>query len=356
MLISVDRLIKFAEAIVHRGGGSPEAASQVSRTLVEANLSGHDSHGVGMLPAYINGIKAGQLHPDASAEIIQEKGPFLLVDGHQGFGQVVTRQATEWAITRARQQHIAVLSLRNCFHLGRLADWGIMAADAGFISIHYANVLSPNSLVAPHGGRDSRFTTNPYCTVVPASDRHPMFIFDMATSTIAQGKARVAYLKGDEVPDGSLIDHEGNPTNDPAVIFEEPLGALRTMGLHKGYGMALICDLLAGSFSGGGAYLPDRVYDARVINNMLTILIDPDVFGGAEAFFGDVDNYTDWVKASPPAPGVDTVMFPGDPERKTRAERTKNGIPIDDGSWQQLLETAGSTGLSEAEIERIVGS
>lgn len=356
MIISVDRLIELADAIVRHGGGSPEAAEQVSNTLVEANLTGHDSHGVGMLPAYIQGIKADQLRPDATAEIIQEKGPFLLVDGNQGFGQVVARQATRWAIERARQQHIAVLSLRNCFHIGRLADWGIMAAEAGFISIHYANVLSPNSLVAPHGGRDARFTTNPYCTVVPASERHPMFVFDMATSTIAQGKARVAYLKGVDAPEGSLIDHEGNPTNDPSVIFEAPLGAMRTMGQHKGFGMALICDILGGAFSGGGAYLPDRVYDARIVNNMMTILIDPDVFGDAETFFGDIDNYTDWVKASKPAPGVDAVMFPGDPERNTRTERTKNGIPIDDGSWQQLLDTAASVGLPEAEIARIIGN
>ncbi|MCR9135972.1 MAG: malate/lactate/ureidoglycolate dehydrogenase [Alphaproteobacteria bacterium] len=356
MLIAVDRLIEFAEAVVQRGGGSQEAAAQVARTLVEANLTGHDSHGVGMLPAYVNGIKAGQLIPDASAEIIQEKGPFLLVDGHQGFGQVIARQATQWAIERVRQKHIAVLSLRNSFHLGRLADWGIMAAEAGFISIQFANVLSPNSLVAPHGGRESRFTTNPYCTVVPATDRHPLFVLDMATSTIAQGKARVAYLKGGEVPDGSLIDHDGNPTNDPKVIFDEPLGAMRTMGLHKGYGLSLICDLLGGAFSGGGAYLPERVIDARIINNMMMILIDPDVFGSAEAFFGDVDNYTDWVKSAAPAPGFESVMFPGDPERKTRLERSSNGIPIDDGSWQQLLETAGSVGLSEAEINKIVGS
>lgn len=354
MLISVDRLIAFAEAIVHRGGGSREAATQVSHTLVEANLTGHDSHGVGMLPAYIGGIRTGQLHPEATAEIIQEKGPFLLVDGHQGFGQVVARQATEWAIAHARKQHLAVMSLRNSFHLGRLADWGIMAAEAGFISIHYANVLSPHSLVAPHGGRQSRFTTNPYCTVVPATERHPLFVFDMATSTIAQGKARVAYMKGETVPDGCLIDHDGNPTNDPSVIFEEPLGAMRTMGLHKGYGMSLVCDLLGGAFSGGGAYLPERVIDGRIINNMMTILIDPDVFGSAETFFGDLDNYTDWVKSAEPVPGVDAVLFPGDPERRTRAERTRNGIPIDDGTWNQLLETAGSVGLSEAEIEQMV--
>lgn len=355
MQISDDRLYDLAVAIIHAGCGDEPVARVVARRLVDANLTGHDSHGIGVLPGYIGGIKAGQLDPEAEVEIIEDKGPFLLIDGNQGFGQVVAEQAMNHAIARAQQQHIAVLSLRNCFHIGRVGDWAAMAAEAGFISIHYTNVLSPNSLVAPYGGSASRFTTNPYCTAIPASEHHPMFLLDMATSTIAMGKTRVAYMKGVEVADDCLIDHQGNSTNDPAVMFEQPKGALRTMGLHKGYGLALLCDILAGSFSGGGAYLPERVVDARVINNMLAILIDPDVFGGAEAFFGDIDSYTDWIKSSPPAPGIDEVMFPGDPERKARAERKATGIPIDDGTWAQLMQTAEGAGLSADTVERIIG-
>ena len=354
MLINADRLRELTSAIVSKGGGSDATAEEVARILVEANLTGHDSHGVGMIPAYMAGIAAGQLIPDAQAEIVQDKGPFLLVDGNRGFGQCVARQAMEWAIERARQQHIAVLSMRNSFHIGRIGDWGEMAAEAGFVAIHYVNVLSPNSLVAPFGGSDSRFSTNPYCTAIPASDRHPMFLLDMATSTIAQGKTRVAYLKGQKVPDGCLIDHEGNPTDEPKVMFEEPRGALRAMGLHKGSGLALICDILGGSLSGGGAYLPDRIVPGSVINNMLAILIDPNVFGGAEAFYEDLDAYTDWVKASPPAPGTDVVRFPGDVERETRIERGQNGIPIDDATWAQIIEAAGSVGMTEDAIGAIL--
>lgn len=356
MQISVQRLTELAETIVRHGGGSEEAAETVARHLIDANLAGHDSHGVGMLPAYMNGVAEGELHPDAKAEIIQDKGPFLLVDGHQGFGQMVAKQAMEFAIERAREQHIAVLSLRNCFHIGRIGAWGEMAARAGFISIHYVNALSPNSIVAPYGGREPRFTTNPYCTAIPATEAHPMFVLDMATSNIAHGKARVAHLKGVEVPENSLIDHEGNPTNDPTVLFQEPKGALRSMGLHKGYGLALLCDMLAGSFSGGGAYGPEQVFANRVINNMLAILIDPNVFDMAAEFYADIDRYRDWVKAARPAPGFDEVMFPGDPERKARAEREANGVPIDDGSWAQLLATAESVGVGREEVMRIVGN
>jgi uncharacterized oxidoreductase len=356
MLISVERLTELTETIIRHGGKNDAAATEVARHLVEANLMGHDSHGVGVTPIYMEAIKAGQLQPDASAEIVQDKGPFLQVDGNQGFGQVIARQAMEMAIEKAKKTHIAVLSLRNSFHIGRIGAWGTMAAEAGFISIHYVNVQSPNSLVAPYGGSAARFTTNPYCTAIPATDRHPMFLLDMATSTIAQGKTRVAYNKGVEVPENCLIDHEGNPTNDPAVMFEEPKGALRTMGMHKGYGMALICDILGGSFSGGGAYSPERVVDNSIINNMMAILIDPDVFGGAEEFFGDMDDYTDWVKSSPPAPGVDGVLFPGDPERTSQADRTANGIPVDDSTWSQLLDAARAVGVPEDEVERIIGT
>ena len=355
MLISAKRLTEFVEAIISKGSGNPQAAAQVSRHLVEANLCGHDSHGVGVIPLYLEAIQEGQLHTDAKLEVVQDKGPFLQVDGNRGFGQVIARQAMELAIEKARTNHIAVLSLRNSFHIGRIGAWGTMAAEAGFISMHYVNVLSPNSIVAPFGGTEARFATNPYCTAIPATDRHPMFLFDMATSTIAMGKARVAYNKGVEVPDNSLVDHEGNPTNDPAVMFEEPIGALRTMGQHKGFGMALICDILAGSFSGGGAFLPERIVPSRVVNNMLAILIDPNVFGGAENFFGDIDNYADWVKSSPPATGVDEVMFPGDPERKSRADREANGVPIDDNTWAQLLAWAEAVGIEDGEVSRMIG-
>jgi uncharacterized oxidoreductase len=356
MLISVERLTELAKAIVSHGGGSEAAAETVANHLVEANLAGHDSHGVGMLPAYMNGVKNEQLIPDASAELVQDTGPFMLVDGNQGFGQVVAKQAMEMAIERAKEQHIAVLSLRNCFHIGRIGAWGTMAAEAGFISIHYVNALSPNSIVAPYGGSDSRFTTNPYCTAIPATDDHPMLLLDMATSNIAHGKARVAYLKGVDVPENSLIDHEGKPTNDPSVIFNQPLGALRSAGLHKGYGLALICDILSGGLSGGGTYQPKRIVPDRIINNMLAILIDPNVFGTGDEFFQEVDDYTNWVKASPPAPGFDEVMFPGDPERKSITDRKANGIPVDDGSWGALLETAEAVGISKDEILRIVGN
>ena len=353
MRIHADPLTDFATAILDQAGGQPAFARKVAQRLVAANLTGHDSHGVGMIPAYVEGIQAGQLNAAAEARLIEEKGPFLLVDGQQGFGQVVTEQAMEMAIARAKEQHIAVLSLRNSFHLGRLGDWGAMAAEAGLIGILYANVLSPNSLVAPFGGSTARFTTNPYCTAIPATAQTPMLLLDMATSQIAMGKARVAHLSGKPVPPGSVIDATGAPTTDPAVMFEEPKGALTTMGAHKGFGLAILCDILGGSFSGGGANLPERVVEGRIINNLFAIVFDPDVYGGAAEMGLDIDAYTQWVKSSPPGPGSDGVLFPGDPERLAQADRGANGIPLDDGTWTELVTAAETAGLSAVRIAEL---
>ena len=353
MRIPVHALTAVATAILLHAGRNQAAAERVSSRLVSANVTGHDSHGVGMIPAYVDGIESGQLLPNAEIEIVNDKGPFLLIDGGRGFGHVIADQAMEMAIERAKTSHFAVLSLRNSFHLGRLGDWGEMASMAGFICIIYANVQSERPLVAPYGGSDARFVTNPYCTAIPATEKNPMFILDMATSTIAMGKARVAKLSGKQVPVGSVIDPQGNPTTDPSVMFKEPAGSLTTFGQHKGFGLALLGDILGGAFSGGGAYLPEREVSDRIINNMMAILIDPDVFGEAKEFGIDIDRYIDWVKASPPAEGFGSVLMPGDPERLCAMDRCKNGIPLDSGTVEQLIATATSLNVPEEIISML---
>ncbi|MDA1099010.1 MAG: malate/lactate/ureidoglycolate dehydrogenase [Proteobacteria bacterium] len=356
MQIPADRLTNLAEAIFQRGGADDGSAAQVADKLVEANLFGHDSHGIGMVPAYVLGIQQGELKPRNELSIEQDHGAFLLLDGNAGFGQVVAKAAMELAIARAREMGVAVVGLKNSYHIGRVGAWGEMCAAAGFISIHYVNAFSPNSLVAPFGGSDSRFTTNPYCTALPASKGADPIVLDMATSRVAMGKVRVAHNQGVQMLPDALIDHEGNPTNDPGVMFSEPKGALRSMGLHKGYGLAVICEALAGAFTGGGVFGLDHVAPGRIINNMLTVLIDPDAFGHRQAFDAEVDKFTAWVKASPPAPGVEQVMVPGDPERKSKAERLANGIPLDDTTFAELLTAGAAVGLDRGEALRIIGN
>ncbi len=354
--IPADRLSNLAQAIFQFGGSSEVEANQVAERLIEANLFGHDSHGVGMVPAYMEGIKSGELKPGNDLTIERDHGSFLLVNGNAGFGQIIANRTMKLAIARAQELGVSVVGLKNSYHIGRIGAWGEMCAAAGFVSIHYVNVFSASSLVAPYGGSDSRFTTNPYCTALPARSGAEPIVLDMATSRVAMGKVRVAYNKGEDMMPDALIDSQGHSTIDPGVMYTEPKGALRTMGLHKGYGLAVICETLAGAFTGAGVFGPEHKKEGRIINNMLSVLIDPSAFGHLDSFHDEVEKFTKWVKASPPAPGVDEVMVPGEPERKSRADRKKNGIPIDDNTLEELLAAGEAVGLERDEAMRIVGN
>ncbi len=356
MFVQADNLVAMIRTICQAAGSDEREALMVARNLVEANLTGHDSHGVGLIPTYIPTALKGHMSIGQHASLISENGPILVVDGNMGYGQVIGHEAMAMGLERVAELGVAVVALRNCYHLGRIGAWGEICAGAGYISIHYVNAHGHRALVAPFGGTDARYTTNPYCTAIPATDQNPPFILDMATSRIAMGKVRVAFNKGEEVVPGALIGPDGGPTRDPGVMFREPSGAILPIGLHKGYGLALVCELLAGGLTGGGVFLPERVDQDSIVNNMLTVMIDPAAVGDAAAFAREIDDLTAHVKQSPPGPGVDEVMVPGDPERKSRAERNVTGIPIDERTWQELIETAAMVGISLDEMNRLVAA
>lgn len=347
-VVSASRLEEFVTDIARAGGSSGKEAGQIARQLLGANLRGHDSHGVGMMPAYVNALQFGKLSANQHVSVVQENGSMLLLDGNAGYGQVIGEEAMEKAITVAKADGMCLMSLRNSHHLGRIGAWGEQATDAGLISIHWVNGITRIPSTAPFGGSDARFITNPYCTAIPATPDHPRMVLDMATTKVAMGKLRVAYNKGVEVPPGCVIDSEGNPTLDPSVMYEEPRGAMLPMGDHKGYGLALVCEILAGALSGGGTFLPDRSDGFSIINNMLTILVDPDRLCDRTALMTEVDAFIKHVKQSPPAPGVDEVMIPGDPERKAMADRLANGVPVDDATWEEMVQAAIQVGMDEA--------
>lgn len=339
-------------------GSNRREATLVSENLVLANLSGHDSHGVGMTPQYLTAVREGNLALNQSAKLAVDAGALITVDGGMGYGQVIGHEAIEMAIRRARQFGVCVLSLRTSHHIGRIGHWGEQCAAAGLVSTHYVNVINRPPLVAPFGGSDGRFTTNPYCAALPdprgpGPDAKPL-VLDMATSTIAMGKVRVAMNKGELVPPGILIDSTGHPTRDPKVMWENPRGAILTFGEHKGFGLAVVAELLAGALSGGGTLHDGNWQSMTTTNNMLSILIDPGKLGGADSWQGEMGDFLRWVKASPPAPGVEEVLVAGEPERRMRAERA-NGIPIDITSWNEIVEAGASVGVSADETRRIAG-
>ncbi len=349
-LISASELRAVVARVVQAAGSSEQEAQAVAHNLVLANLSGHDSHGVGMLPRYVDAVLEGGLLPNTGVRVMLDGGAMLALDGQRGYGQTTGEQAMHMAIERARQHGSCIMTLGNSHHLGRIGHWAEMAVAQGLVAIHFVNVLS-RPVVAPWGGADGRFGTNPVCVGVPLEGREP-FVLDFATSRVAQGKMRVAHNEGRQVEPGYLIDPNGLPTTDPGVVVvpQPPgaggnlFGALMTFGEYKGYGLAVACELLGGALSGGGTW--HRQADTRrsVYNGMLTILIDPARLGTREVFAREALAFVDWLRQGPVAPGADAVRLAGDPERAARQQREREGITIDATTWGELRQVGQRVG------------
>jgi len=344
-------LARAIEVIVAAGGSDAREAKLVAGNLVTANLTGHDSHGIGMIPRYVESLQEGGLQPNRHPAIKFDGGALIALDGRAGYGQVIGLEATDIAIERAKAHGVCVMALANSHHLCRIGQWAEQAVAQGLVSISFVNVIS-RSIVAPFGGSDARFGTNP-CTVGVPLAGQPPFILDMATSGVAQGKVRVAHNKGEKLPPGLLLDDQGKPTLEARFGVLEPFGALTTFGLHKGYGLAVVCELLGGALSGGGTWHTADRSKKRVLNGMLTILIDPRKLGTAAVFEREARAFVAWVKQSPPAPGVDRVRIAGEPERETRARREKDGIAVDAATWQEIRAAGAKVGVDAKRLDNL---
>ena len=340
-----------ATVLIAAGSSSGEAES-VAANLVLANLSGHDSHGVGMLPRYVDAVLEGGLKPNTSVRVLLDTGSLLTLDGQLGYGQVVGEQAMALAISRAQTHGSCIMTLGNAHHLGRIGHFAEMAVAQGLVALHFVNVLS-RPVVAPFGGADGRFGTNPCCIGIPLKGRTPggHFILDFATSRVAQGKMRVAHNEGRRVEPGTLIDEHGHPTTDPSVVVLPQsnglFGALLAFGEHKGYGLAVACELLGGALTGGGTWhQPTDPAVRAVVNGMLSILIDPARLGTQAAFESEALAFVAWLTAAPASTGFDAVQIAGDPERATRLKREAEGIAIDAQTWQEIVAAGHKLGVT----------
>jgi uncharacterized oxidoreductase len=337
-----------------RGFGSEEREVElVTDNLIQANLTGHDSHGIGMLPRYSEAWVEGGLKANAHIQTLMDGGALLRLDGQRGFGQVIGHEAMALAIGRAKQFGSCIMALGNSHHLCRIGAWAEMAAAAGFVSIHFVNVIS-RPIVAPFGGRDARFGTNPFTVGIPIAGRDPILL-DFATSVIAQGKARVAHNKGEKLAPGRIIDDKGNDSDNPGYAVVEPLGAILAFGEHKGYGMAVACELLGGALAAGLACAGPATGERRVLNGMLSVIIDPKAIADVAIFEREARAFLDWVSASPPRAGFDKVRLAGAPEREWRAKRLAEGIPVDANSWNEILAAAARLKVDPAKISRLAG-
>jgi len=331
----------------------------VADQLVQANLAGHDSHGVGMLPSYVDGVVNDRLKINSHPSVVVDAGALLTLDGNAGYGQVNGFETMQMGIERAATHGVAVVGLRNSYHIGRIGHWAEQCAASGYASMHLVNVIGHPPLVAPYGGAEARFGTNPFCAAVPGRDGRPGFLLDMATSIIAGGKARVASNKGEKVPPDTIIDIDGNLTDDPdAFGYTSPSGkrggALVAFGDHKGSGLAIMCELLGAALLGGETAHPKNPREGRIINSMLSVIIDPGALGNAETYYDEIEMFRDFVLDSRLRSDCDQILVPGQPEELARIERA-DGFEVDPVTLDQLRTSADRAGLPPTVFEALVG-
>jgi uncharacterized oxidoreductase len=343
MRIQHQRLKQLTSSIFAAAGSSAEEAGRIGHYLTEANLVGHDSHGVIRIAYYIDWLRAGKVLANRNIQVVFENEAIAVVDGQYGFGQTVGEQATRLGIEKSSKHGVAVIALRNAGHLGRIGDWPLMAARAGKVSVHFVNTSGAGILVAPFGGINRRLSANPFAAGVPVSGGPPILL-DMSCCTIAEGKLKVALNKGVDVPEGCIIDAQGKPTRDPKVFYGDPPGAILSIAGHKGYGLGIITEMLAGALTGGGASNPANA--GRLANGILSIYMTPQFFQEDQAFAAEVRRFIEWVKSSQKARPDGEILMPGEIEEKTKVQRLRDGIELDDITWKTITDTCRSLGVS----------
>jgi hydroxycarboxylate dehydrogenase B len=345
-----DRLRELSTAIFTAAGCQQAEAARISFYLVEANLAGHDSHGVLRIPSYVDWLRTGKVIANKTIKVLFENDVIAVMDGEFGFGQTVGEQAMKLGIEKSDRHGVAVVALRNSGHLGQIGAWALMAARANRISIHFVNTSGAGILVAPHGGINRRISANPIAAGIPVRNGHPL-VLDISTSTIAEGKIRLALNKGVPVPDNCLIDAKGRPTTDPKVFYANPPGAILPFGGHKGYGLAMIAEMLAGALTGSSCSNPSAT---RVVNGMLTIILSPRFFISEDEFYQEAQRFIDYVKSSEKVSPDGEILMPGELEEKTRQNRIRDGIEVDDTTWNQILATCRALQLSQEYLDTLI--
>lgn len=345
-----------------RLGCSPAEGARIATRLTGANLRGHDSHGVVRVPRYAARLKNGEQVSDVTVRVLLENDVLAVIDGCYGFGQTVGEQTVDIGTAKASRHGVAVTALRNSGHLGRIGDWAERAADAGLASIHMVNVRG-SLLVAPFGGIDRRMSTSPFCAGIPTGPEDDPIILDMATSVVAEGKALVALKGGKPLPADALISETGEVTGDPRPLygpvpdgaFPDPSrgpGALRAFGEHKGSGLNFLMEMMAGALTGSGCAGALDEPRRPFCNGMLSVYLSPEAFAGsADPFFAEVRSYVAFLKSARPAEPGGQVIVPGEPERRTMAERTRTGVPLPREVCDDLRATASNAGVSKETMD-----
>ncbi|CAG9240220.1 L-lactate dehydrogenase [Paraburkholderia tropica] len=345
MEVAIADARRFAVDVLTHLSVPADIAADVADHLIESDRVGYASHGLSILPNYRRGLEAGLVVADGRPERVVDRGALIAYDGHTGFGQHVGKVVIDDAIARARDHGQCIVTLRHTHHLGRMGHFGEMVAEQGFVLLAFTNVVNRPPIVAPFGGREPRLTTNPLCFAGPLPGGRPPFVVDIATSAIAVNKARVLAENGLEAPPGSLIDADGQPTNDPHVLQADPPGALLPFGAHKGYALGLVAELLAGVLSGGGTIHPDNPRNGVAHNNMFALVLDPQVDFDATWRSQEVDSFLDYLLSCPPQDPAYPVQYPGQYEANNRA-RHQTTIDLPDSVRKPFNDLAAEFGIA----------
>ena len=311
-------------------------AEIVTRSMVDANRVGHDSHGVIHLPKYARELEAGLIQPGASIEVLHESASIAVLDGNWGFGPVIATRAVELAIRKAKQTDISAVAVSRCNEVGRLGGYACLATDAEMIGLLMANDHGGGTCVAPYGGVEGRLSTNPIACAVPIKGHDPILL-DMSTSVVASGKIRVKQHRNEAVPHGWLINAEGESTTNADDFYGGfPPAALLPFGgitAHKGFGLSVIVDILAGALTGAEC---SKSEDARVGNGLFVLVINIASFREFPGFSAEIERFIGDLKSAKRAAGVDAIRMPGERGWEEQHKREREGIPIDTETWQQI--------------------
>ena len=320
--------------------GSPHEESEcVSQVLVSASLVGHDSHGIMRFGQYVRQIKNGELRPGAAFEIERESCSMAVVNGNQGWGPVIARKAMRMAISKAAECSVGTVVVRGSQHLGRLGEYTSMAAEEQMMGLAAVNSYGGGESVAPWGGIDRRFTPNPMSFAAPSGAEWPVLL-DITTSVVPEGTVRFALYQGTQLAEGCLIDGDGNPTTDPAAFYGPPPGALLPLGGvagHKGYGLAIMTELLAGALSKAGCSGQKMAIKG---NGIFFQAINIEHFLPLEQFIETLQGLMAWVKSSRTRPGVAEILFPGEHGYRIAQRRRTEGIPVEETVWEEIARMA----------------
>jgi LDH2 family malate/lactate/ureidoglycolate dehydrogenase len=340
--LTADELRVSTTAIFRAAGARKEDAALVADSLVDSELTGHESHGLIRVTEYLRHIREGAIVPDARPDMVGEMGATLVVDGNWSFGQVAATQATEWLIERSLEHGTGAVALRRCGHVGRAGVYPELAAGAGLVALAFVNGGGSQPRLAPYGGRSALFGTNPLAAAVPLPDAAPVVI-DFSTAAVASGKIRVLRDRGESLPEGWILDSDGRPSTDPEDYYAG--GALLPAAAHKGYGLCLLVELLAGCLTGAGSLaVPESGY--RLGNGMFMQAFAIDAFMPAEQFAALARGLADAVHKTPPAAGHEEVLLPGEPEQRTAGRRAREGLEIAESTWRGIVSAAGELGIS----------